>query len=89
MMDLVTELHRTGTAIVMITHTPWLVAEYAQRAVLMRKESKLFDGPVREIFESENCSRARRFAARGDALGHRFGVTALTVDELRTGRARR
>ena len=56
MMDLISELNRAGTAIVIITHTPWLVAEYAHRAVLMRKGRKLFDGPVRDLF-------ARRRAA--------------------------
>ena len=34
----------------MITHTPWLVAEYARRVMLMRRGRKLFDGAVREFF---------------------------------------
>jgi len=37
----------------MITHTPWLVAEYARRVVLMRKGRVLFDGGVREFFERD------------------------------------
>ncbi len=49
MMTLVNELNHSGVAIVMITHTPWLVAEYAHRVVLMRAGRKLFDGPVREF----------------------------------------
>ena len=50
MMKLVSELNGSGVAIVMITHTPWLVAEYARRVILMRAGRKLFDGPVREFF---------------------------------------
>ena len=53
MMKLVNELNRAGIAIVMITHTPWLVAEYARRVILMREGRKLFDGPVREFFTQD------------------------------------
>ena len=53
MMALVSELNRGGIAIVMITHTPWLVAEYARRVVLMRKGSVMFDGGVREFFDRD------------------------------------
>jgi len=83
MMDLVCELHLAGTAIVIITHTPRLVAEYAHRAVLMRRGRKLFDGPVRELFGKEDLLTSSSFRLpEVTALGRRFGVTALTVDEL-------
>ncbi len=59
MMALISELNRGGTAIVIITHTPWLVAEYARRAVLMRKGRKLFDGPVRDLFAREELLQER------------------------------
>ena len=42
MMALVRDLNRAGIAIVIITHTPWLVAEYARRVVLMRKGAQTF-----------------------------------------------
>jgi energy-coupling factor transporter ATP-binding protein EcfA2 len=83
MMDLIAEINRVGTTIVIITHTPWLVAEYARRAVLMSKGRKLFDGPVRELFKREDLLlRASFRLPEVTALGHRFGVTALTVEEL-------
>jgi energy-coupling factor transport system ATP-binding protein len=83
MMELVSELHRAGTAIVIITHTPWLVAEYAQRAVLMRAGKKLFDGPVRALFAEPELLASSSFRApEVTALGRRFGVTALSVEEL-------
>jgi len=83
MMELVSELHRAGTAIVIITHTPWLVAEYAQRAVLMRAGKKLFDGQVRELFAEPELLASSSFRApEVTALGRRFGVTALSVEEL-------
>jgi len=83
MMELITELNRAGTAIVIITHTPWLVAEYARRAVLMRKGRKLFDGPVRELFNREELLGSAAFRLpEVTALGWRFGITALTAEEL-------
>ncbi len=57
MMKLVSELNAAGVAIVMITHTPWLVAEYARRVILMRAGRKLFDGPVREFFVQDELLR--------------------------------
>jgi energy-coupling factor transporter ATP-binding protein EcfA2 len=83
MMELITELNRAGTAIVIITHTPWLVAEYARRAVLMRKGHKLFDGPVRELFNREELLGSAAFRLpEVTGLGRRFGITALTAEEL-------
>jgi len=83
MMELVSELHRAGTAIVIITHTPWLVAEYAQRAVLMRSGKKLFDGPVRDLFADHELLASSSFRVpEVTALGRRFGMTALSVEEL-------
>ncbi len=86
MMDLINGLNRTGTAIVIITHTPWLVAEYARRAVLMRKGRKLFDGPVRDLFERDELLKSACFKVPDvTALSRRFGMVALTADELVAG----
>ena len=83
MMELIGELNRTGTAIVIITHTPWLVAEYARRAVLMRKGRKLFDGSVRDLFAQEDLLASAAFRMpEVTALARRFGIMALTADEL-------
>ena len=83
MMALVSDLNRSGIAIVMITHTPWLVAEYARRVVLMRKGRVMFDGDVRAFFDRDELLANSSFhppeAAR---LGRRFGLTALRPDEL-------
>jgi energy-coupling factor transport system ATP-binding protein len=83
MMELVSELNRAGTAIVIISHTPWLVAEYARRAVLMRKGRKLFDGPVRDLFAQEELLKSACFKVpEATALSRRFGMVALTAEEL-------
>ena len=83
MMALVGDLNRTGIAIVMITHTPWLVAEYARRVVLMRKGRVMFDGGVREFFERDELLANSSFRPpEATILGRRFGFTALRPEEL-------
>lgn len=83
MMALVSELNRDGIAIVIITHTPWLVAEYARRAVLMRKGGVLFDGPVRELFERDELLRGSSFRPpEVVTLARRFGFSALNPAEF-------
>jgi len=83
MMALVGDLNRGGIAIVMITHTPWLVAEYARRVVLMRKGRVMFDGGVREFFERDELLANSSFRPpEATLLGRRFGFTALRPEEL-------
>ena len=83
MMALLAELNRGGIAIVIITHTPWLVAEYARRVVLLRRGRILFDGPVREFFRQDELLRESSFRPPEIALlARRFGLSALSVEEF-------
>jgi energy-coupling factor transport system ATP-binding protein len=83
MMKLVAELNASGVAIVIITHTPWLVAEYARRVILMRAGRKLFDGPVREFFVQDELLRTSSFKPpEVTTLARRFGTIALSATEL-------
>ena len=83
MMALVSELNRDGIAIVMITHTPWLVAEYARRVVLIRRGRKLYDGGMREFFAKDELLASSSFRApEATELSRRFGTVALGPDEL-------
>ena len=83
MMSLVTELNRSGIAIVVITHTPWLVAEYARRVALIRKGRKLFDGGVREFFADEELLKTASFRPpEVTRLARRFGRLALSPREF-------
>lgn len=83
MMALVSELNRSGIAIVMITHTPWLVAEYARRVVLMRHGEILYDGSVRCFFDDPALLEGSSFVPpAAPALAARFGLRALTPAQL-------
>jgi energy-coupling factor transporter ATP-binding protein EcfA2 len=83
MMDLLARLHTQGMAILIITHSPWVVAEYAERGVLMGAGRILFDGPLRALFaEEELLARAHFQAPEITRLGRRFGFTPLSVEEF-------
>jgi len=83
MMNLIGELNAAGTAIIIITHTPWLVANYARRAVLMSQGRKLFDGGVAELLAQPELLEAAAFRLpEVAALGRRLGINALTIAEL-------
>lgn len=83
MMDLFAQLHAQGIAIVMITHTPWVVAEYARRGVLMVDGRVLLDAPLRTLLAQEGLLEQAHFCAPDiTRLGRRFGFTPLSVDEF-------
>ena len=83
MMDLIAQLHTQGMAIVIITHTPWVVAEYARRGVLMAGGRILVDAPLRTLFAQGALLEQAHFCAPDiTRLGRRFGVTPLSVEEF-------
>jgi len=83
MMGLVSDLNRAGIAIIIITHAPWLVAEYARRVVLMRQGRILFDGPVDRFFQQDELLRQSSFRPpEVTLLARRFGLVALSPEEF-------
>jgi energy-coupling factor transport system ATP-binding protein len=83
MLDLLARLRAGGTTVIMITHSPWVVAEYAERAMLMRAGELVFDGALRDLFGDEELLRSAAFEAPPiTRVGHALGVSAVTVDEL-------
>jgi energy-coupling factor transport system ATP-binding protein len=86
LMNLLNELNLSGTTVIVITHAPWLVAEYAERAVLMAHGRILFDGSVAGLFASPGLLRAAAFEAPdATEIGARLGIAATSVDDLVTG----
>jgi energy-coupling factor transport system ATP-binding protein len=83
MMDLVRRLNEGGATIIVVTHTMWVVAEYAHRAVVVRDGGVVLSGTVREVFSREDelwdaSLRPPHIVSLGNALG--FPV--LSVEEL-------
>jgi energy-coupling factor transport system ATP-binding protein len=83
MMDLVMRLNEAGSTIIVVTHTMWVVAEYAHRAAVVRDGRIVLSGSVREVFAEEEklrdaSLRPPHVVSLGNALGH----TVLSVEEL-------
>lgn len=85
MMELLRQLHRQGMTIVAITHSPWVVAEYAERGILMQGGRVRFDGPLRALFEQPELLTECHFRIPDvTQLGRRFGFTPLSLEEFLT-----
>ena len=83
MMDLLARLHAQGLTLVVITHSPWVVARYARRGILMQAGRVLFDGLLRGLFAEEELLASSHFRLPDvTRLGRRFGCTPLTVEEF-------
>jgi energy-coupling factor transport system ATP-binding protein len=83
MMQLLARLHSAGRTIVIITHTPWVVAEYAERVVLLERGRLRYDGPVRPFLADDALTAAAGFRPPDvTRLGRLLGVTPRSVDEL-------
>ena len=86
MMDLLRQLHREGRTIIIITHVPWVAAEYAERALLMTEGQVLWDGPLRGLCsQTDLCARAAFRPPDVTLLGLRFGLIPLSVGEFVRG----
>jgi len=53
MMALIKKLHAAGTTIIMITHDMDLVAQYAQRVIVLKDGDILLDGTPQEVFSHD------------------------------------
>ena len=83
MMDLLRSLNEAGSTIIVVTHTMWVVAEYAHRAVVVRDGRVALQGTVREVFAKEDelrdaSLRSPHIVEFGNALGY----PVLSVEEM-------
>jgi energy-coupling factor transport system ATP-binding protein len=83
MLALLARLNAAGRTIIVITHTPWVIAEYAERVVLLAGGRVRYDGPVRGFFADPALVAEAAFRApEVTRLGQCFGCTPLSVEEL-------
>ena len=84
MMAMIRDLNRKGHIIVMITHSMRLVAEHAQRCLLMQAGQIVADGSPREIFQDSALARNASLEVPAiSEFSQRWGYTLLTVDEVK------
>jgi energy-coupling factor transport system ATP-binding protein len=83
MMELVRRLNEAGSTIIVVTHTMWVVAEFAHRAVVVREGKIELSGTVREIFSQEDeLWDASLRPPHIVSLGNSLGYPVLSVEEL-------
>jgi energy-coupling factor transport system ATP-binding protein len=83
MMDLVKSLNESGSTIIAVTHTMWVVAEYAHRAVVVRDGKIALQGTVREVFVEEDELRdAALLPPHIVSFGSALGYPVLSVEEM-------
>jgi energy-coupling factor transport system ATP-binding protein len=83
MLELLRSLQRAGRTIVVITHTPWVIAEYAERVLLLAGGRLAYDGSVRGFFADPARVAAAAFQPPDvTRLGQALGCTPLSVEEL-------
>jgi energy-coupling factor transport system ATP-binding protein len=85
MLSLLRSLHAAGRTILIITHTPWVIAEHAERVLLLEEGRLRYDGPPRRFFADDALVAAASFRPpEVTRLGRLLGCTPLSVDELVT-----
>ncbi|MGE4092068.1 MAG: ABC transporter ATP-binding protein [Candidatus Binatia bacterium] len=83
MMELLHRLHQERRTIIIITHVPWVAAEYAERALLMSEGQLLWDGSMRALCaQPDLCARAAFRPPDITFVGLPLGLTPLSVEEL-------
>jgi cobalt transport protein ATP-binding subunit len=83
MMELIKQLNDAGHTIIIVTHTMWVVAEYAHRMMVMKDGQIHVEGTTREVFRQED--KLKDVALKAPhivTLSNLLGSTALTVHEL-------
>ncbi len=82
MMDLVRRLNEAGHTVIIVTHTMWVVAEYAHRTVVVKDGAIWLDGPTRAVMaREEELLAASLKPPQVVRLGNRLGRAFLSVAE--------
>jgi energy-coupling factor transport system ATP-binding protein len=83
MMELIKQLNESGHTIIMITHTMWVVSEYAHRVAVIRDGEVMMDGRTRDVFsEEEKLKKSFLRTPHIVSLSNRVGKTVLSLEEM-------
>jgi energy-coupling factor transporter ATP-binding protein EcfA2 len=83
MMELVARLNRQGHTIIFVTHSMWVVAEYAHRVIVLKDGQILVQGSTREVFAQEDTLRDTYLQPpQIVSFSNRLGHTLLSVPEM-------
>lgn len=83
MMELVKKLNEDGHTIVMITHTMWVVSEYAHKVAVIKDGKMQMYGKVRDVFKNEeDLFESYLKTPHIVSMSNMLGKTFLSVEEM-------
>jgi energy-coupling factor transport system ATP-binding protein len=83
MMEMLKRLNQQGHTVVIITHSMWVAAEYAERTIVLKDGGILSDGPTRAVFaDVAQLASASLRPSSLVRLSNWLGTKALTVEEM-------
>jgi len=83
-MELLKSLNQKEHTIIIITHSLWLVAEYAKRVLVLHQGKIILDDGTRKVFsQEENLANSFLRLPEIIRLSNRMGRTLLSVDEFK------
>ncbi len=82
-MGLLKALNREGHTVIIITHSVWLAAEYADRVIVMKEGRIIKDDTPRRLFADDRALEEGRIELPEiTKLGRRFGIVTLCIHEF-------
>ncbi len=83
MMELIKKLNESGHTIIIVTHTMWVVAEYAHKVAVIKDGLMTMYGRTRDVFkEDEKLVESFLKPPHIVTLSNYLGKTSLSVDEF-------
>lgn len=83
MMELIRQLNEKGHTIVMITHTMWVVSEYAHKVAVVNDGKVVLYGSTRDVFKKEEeLLKTYLKTPHIVSFSNKLGKTLLSVDEM-------
>ncbi len=83
MMELIKRLNESGHTIIIVTHTMWVVAEYAHKVAVIRDGVMAMYGRTREVFSQESdLAQSYLKTPQIVNLSNKIGNTLLSVEEM-------
>ncbi|MBZ4645470.1 MAG: transporter related [Clostridia bacterium] len=83
MMELIKRLNENGHTIIIVTHSMWVVSEYAHKVAVMKNGNLIAYGKTREIFKMEDMLKDCFLKVPHIvSLSNKMGNTVLSIDEM-------
>lgn len=83
MMELIKKLNEEGHTIIIITHTMWVVSEYAHKVAVIKDGEIVMYGNTREVFaREEDLLDTFLRVPHIVSLSNKLGKTVLSVEEM-------